>query len=214
MHTELYEEDISAPQSAGPDDVTMPVDTPNDALDNTPSEERPELGKDGEEFDNLPAKKAKGDTALATRQPGKSLLPYSRVQKVLKADEELPRIPKEVAHLISLATEEFTRRLAAATQRAAEREGRATIIHRDVAALVRRASEYLFLEEIIPWSAPQAPAQRKPKVTQPAKGSDGQGNSILDHFATKNAREDEAVDSEVGMNLVMNEDGTMSVNPS
>ncbi|OCH91893.1 hypothetical protein OBBRIDRAFT_727982 [Obba rivulosa] len=190
----------------------------SDALGSVPQQIAFDHGEDVEpqKEDDAPkanARKPKGEASVLIRQPGKSLLPYSRVHKVLKADEELPRIPKEVVHLISLATEEFTKRLAAATQRAAEREGRATIIHRDVAALVRRASEYIFLEEIIPWSAPQPPAQRKPKALQSAKGANNQAPTILDHFITKNSKEGESIENESGGTVVLNEDGTMSVGP-
>ncbi|KAG6831653.1 hypothetical protein H0H87_004603 [Tephrocybe sp. NHM501043] len=96
------------------------------------------------------------------REPGKSLLPFSRVQKIIKADKEIPIIAKDATFLISLATEEFIKRLVEASKMVAEREKRATVQHKDIgvslthlirepyscspATVVRRADEFLFLE--------------------------------------------------------------------
>ncbi|KAK0187887.1 hypothetical protein F5146DRAFT_732628 [Armillaria mellea] len=44
------------------------------------------------------------------REAGKSLFPVSRVQKIIKADKDIPIIAKEATFLISLATEEFIKR--------------------------------------------------------------------------------------------------------
>ncbi|KZT11973.1 uncharacterized protein LAESUDRAFT_754502 [Laetiporus sulphureus 93-53] len=85
----------------------------------------------------------------ATREPGKSHLPFSRVQKILKADKELPLVQREAVWLISVATEEFIKRMAEAVERMAARERRTTAQQRDVALLVQRADEYAFLEGLI-----------------------------------------------------------------
>jgi hypothetical protein len=78
--------------------------------------------------------------------------------------QELPTIAKEATFLISLAAEEFIKRLSEAAQRVAERERRTTIQSRDLsmyqidmwyfefsqsyiqAAVVRKADEFVFLE--------------------------------------------------------------------
>jgi DNA polymerase epsilon subunit 4 len=123
-------------------------------------------------------------TAGIARETGKSLLPISRVQKIMKADkvrssshftcktsslmsfQELPTIAKEAAFLISLATEEFIKRLSEASHHIAHREKRVTVQQRDIGAIIcsstvvaywlirlhgiasvtRRADEFLFLE--------------------------------------------------------------------
>ncbi|KAI0051139.1 hypothetical protein FA95DRAFT_1479526, partial [Auriscalpium vulgare] len=84
-------------------------------------------------------------TAL-TREGGKSLLPFSRVQKIMKADKELPTVAKEATFLISLATEEFIKRITEASQRVAIRDKRVTVQQKDIASVVRKADEFLFLE--------------------------------------------------------------------
>ena len=124
-------------------------------------------------------------TAGIVGETGKSLLPISRVQKIMKADkvsssshftcktsslmsfQELPIVAKEAAFLISLATEEFIKRLSEASHHIAHREKRVTVQQRDIGAIIsapqmstrigssdfneiasvtRRADEFLFLE--------------------------------------------------------------------
>ncbi|KAF8967078.1 histone-fold-containing protein [Flammula alnicola] len=80
------------------------------------------------------------------REPGKSFLPFSRVQKIIKADKEMPIVAKEATFLISLATEEFIKRLCEAAQQVAYKEKRSTVQHKDIAMVVRKADEFLFLE--------------------------------------------------------------------
>jgi DNA polymerase epsilon subunit 4 len=46
--------------------------------------------------------------------------------------QEIPIVAKDATFLISLATEEFVKRLCQASQRVAEREKRATVQQRDI----------------------------------------------------------------------------------
>lgn len=129
------------------------------------------------------------------REPGKSVLPLSRVQKIIKADKDLPMVARDAAFLISMATEEFIRRLAQASQRVAEREKRATVQQRDVANVTRRADEFFFLDEII--SGPQpTTAKRKPKALQAEQSGEPEEPTLLDRFMKKT-------------DVVMDEDGLM-----
>ncbi|CDO76086.1 hypothetical protein BN946_scf184649.g12 [Trametes cinnabarina] len=164
-------------------------------------------------------KKAKATDTLA-REPGKSLLPYARVQKILKADKELVMVQREATFLISRATEEFIGRLAEAAQKLAERERRTTVQAKDIFATVRRAEEFAFLEELFPWSELDQGARRKPKALQEKEqaGQSG-GATTLDNFVSKSTRQNsedygEDDESPANMNLVMNEDGTMSMVPA
>ncbi|EIM85883.1 histone-fold-containing protein, partial [Stereum hirsutum FP-91666 SS1] len=100
-----------------------------------------------------PAEEDVEKTASKTKKPvdieretGKSLLPLARVQKIMKADKELPTVAKEAALIISIATEEFIKRLAEASQLVAKRENRVTIQQKDIASVVRRGDEFLFLD--------------------------------------------------------------------
>jgi histone H3/H4 len=87
---------------------------------------------------------------LHTNRDGKSLLPFARVQKIIKADKDIPIVAKEAVFLISVATEEFIKRLTEASRRVANGEKRVTVQQRDIATVVHSATEFVFLDEIIP----------------------------------------------------------------
>ncbi|EIM83656.1 uncharacterized protein STEHIDRAFT_62834 [Stereum hirsutum FP-91666 SS1] len=100
-----------------------------------------------------PAEEDVEKTASKTKKPvelewetGKSLLPLVRVQKILKADKELPTVSKEAALIISIATEKFIKLLAEASHQVAKRESRVTVQQKDIASVVRREDGFLFLE--------------------------------------------------------------------
>ncbi|KAI6094656.1 hypothetical protein EDD16DRAFT_1502858 [Pisolithus croceorrhizus] len=117
------------------------------------------------------------------REAGKSVLPFARVQKIIKADKDLPMVARDAAFLISMATEEFIKRLAQASQKVAEREKRSTVQQRDVASVTRRADEFFFLDEII--SGPQpTTAKRKPRALQEEQ-SVLEEPTLLDRFMKK-----------------------------
>ncbi|KAL1677845.1 hypothetical protein EV122DRAFT_290839 [Schizophyllum commune] len=130
-------------------------------------------------------KKRKAPAPDAEREPGKTLLPFTRVQKIIKADKEIQMIARDATFLISLAAEEFIRRFVQAGQRVAEREKRATVQHRDLATVVRKADEFIFLEEIIPWTSPDPAPKRgkKQKEDEEAKKNAAAAPpTILDTF--------------------------------
>ncbi|KAH7336927.1 hypothetical protein B0J17DRAFT_629554 [Rhizoctonia solani] len=104
----------------------------------------------------------------AAPELGESILPMARVQKIMRADKELPNVTKEAVHTISVATEEFIRRLSSAAFAQSNREKRSMIQYRDVALAVKRNPELHFLEEMIPTAvpAPQALAQHKLKLAE------------------------------------------------
>ncbi|KIK03323.1 hypothetical protein K443DRAFT_654003 [Laccaria amethystina LaAM-08-1] len=129
------------------------------------------------------------------REPGKSLLPISRVQKIIKADKafllclssEIPIIAKDATFLISIATEEFIKRLSQAGHSVSEREKRSIVQHRDI--------------EIMPWTTSDALAKRMKPNENAA--------TLLDKFvASKGGEEAEDSGEE---DIIMNEDGTMGM---
>ncbi|KLO05925.1 hypothetical protein SCHPADRAFT_838704 [Schizopora paradoxa] len=77
---------------------------------------------------------------------GRSAFPITRVQKILKADKELPIIAREAVFAISVATEEFIKQICSASQKQAEREKRTTVQKKDIVTVSKRAEEYWFLE--------------------------------------------------------------------
>ncbi|KIP11694.1 hypothetical protein PHLGIDRAFT_63119 [Phlebiopsis gigantea 11061_1 CR5-6] len=104
--------------------------------------------------ETAPAEAVKSDTqkrkpkepVTLERDLGKSFFPVSRVQRILKADKELPMVSREAVLLISLATEEFVKRISEASHRLANRENRLTVQRKDIASVCRRADEFMFLE--------------------------------------------------------------------
>ncbi|KAG7445795.1 histone-fold-containing protein [Guyanagaster necrorhizus] len=154
-------------------------------------------------------KRVKKSPQPFVRETGKSLFPVSRVQKIIKADKDIPIIAKEATFLISLATEEFIKRLCEAAHKSAERNSRQTVQHKDLATIVRKADEFLFLEDIIPWAVADGPVvKRKPK--QPGADSSGDaGLTLLDQFVTKKAAP--VIEDEPDEDITMNDDGTMTV---
>ncbi|KAI0031902.1 histone-fold-containing protein [Vararia minispora EC-137] len=140
----------------------------------------------------------------ASRELGKSLFPVARVQRVLKEDKELPSVAKDAVFLISMATEEFIKRFTEACHNVAAREKRVTVQPKDVASVVRRADEFLFLEEIIPWPDPSdVPQRRKPGLKRHDEPT-GPGPTMLDTFVNKNVA---AILSD--NDILTNEDGTL-----
>ncbi|KAG8968748.1 hypothetical protein FRC03_006203 [Tulasnella sp. 419] len=101
------------------------------------------------------------DETPETRTPGTTLLPVARVQKIIKADKDLQAVSKEAVFLISVATEEFIKRLARAGHQQAQRDGRLTVQHKDLASAIKRAEELAFLQEIVPQAIPTATALQK-----------------------------------------------------
>ncbi|KAG6878095.1 hypothetical protein C0993_012422 [Termitomyces sp. T159_Od127] len=175
-----------------------------------------------EDVQNVPPpekrKRVPKEPVTLVREAGKSLLPFSR---------EIPIVAKDATFLISLATEEFIRRLTEAGKMVAEREKRATVQHKDIATVVRRADEFLFLEgeslhsfsyihlqltgvdwvEIIPWVSADPPAKRKLRNIETA--SDREQQSIHQFVVNTNRAEDKEVSEPA--DIVMNEDGTMGI---
>lgn len=142
-------------------------------------------------------KKRKEKEPQRERELGKSILPFSRVQKIIKADKELPIVARDATFLISLATEEFIRRLSEACQKLAEREKRTTVQQKDVASVVRRADEFMFLEEIIAFQRTEPPQKRKPKALQDAESQSEP--TMLDKFVTR-GEESQELDNKPPLN--------------
>ncbi|TFK48673.1 hypothetical protein OE88DRAFT_1634311 [Heliocybe sulcata] len=159
---------------------------------------------DGADQGTSTKKREKKAPAVYTRTIGTSPLPIARVQKILKADEELIMVQREAVLAIAIATEQFVKRLMEAVQRVAQRERRTTVQQRDMLSVVRRADEFVFLDEIMQTVVPsEPPAKRKPKALEKAGE---QATTLLDQFVV-NARQDEEGPGDV----FVNEDGTMTL---
>ncbi|KAG5341123.1 hypothetical protein C0989_011346 [Termitomyces sp. Mn162] len=154
--------------------------------------------QDRSEDVSQPEKKApvRKEHVVLVREAGKSLLPFARVQKIIKADKvasqvarillEIPIVAKDATFLISLATEEFIKRRTEAGKMVAEREKRATVQHKDIVDPL---------------------AKRK----QRGMGAitDREQQTIHQFVINPNRADDKAVSEQA--DVTMNEDGTMGI---
>ncbi|KIY61588.1 histone-fold-containing protein [Cylindrobasidium torrendii FP15055 ss-10] len=160
-------------------------------------EQAPAQPESVSEIERAPRKKReKKPQVQLERQLGKSLFPVSRVQKIIKADKEIPIVSKEANFLISRATEAFIERLCESAAGVAQRSNRATVQHRDLATVVRKADEFLFLEDIIPWSLSDAVAPKK-KTKKVAVAPEGQ-STLATHFKGKGKEQDDGPTAKPG----------------
>ncbi|KAG1767771.1 hypothetical protein EDD22DRAFT_276844 [Suillus occidentalis] len=139
------------------------------------------------------------------RELGKSILPFSRVQKIIKADKELPIVARDATFLISLATEgvhQKTFRGMPEARGAGETSNCAAKRRR----VVRRAEEFMFLEEIIAFQRTEPPQKRKPKALQNVESQSEP--TMLDKFVTRE-EESQGLDDTPPPDVIMDEDGTM-----
>lgn len=113
---------------------------------------------------------------------------------------------REATHLVSLATEEFIKRLCEAGYRYAERDKRSTVQQKDLANVVRRSEEFFFLDEIIKYTGPDATTKRVPKgmVVPKSAPEPVTAQTFLDKFVSKAPDADSELEQ-----LITNEDGTM-----
>ncbi|KIK69754.1 hypothetical protein GYMLUDRAFT_151370 [Collybiopsis luxurians FD-317 M1] len=170
-------------------------------------EEQPNVNEETANTEgHVKKKRERKEAGPLTREAGKSLLPFSRVQKIIKADKDIPIIARDATFLISLAAEEFIKRLCQAGQRVAEKEKRSTVQYKDLTTVVRKADEFMFLDEIISLVQPIPPQKRVPKALSANKTGGVATSSLLDTFMTKTDMSKVALETQ---DVVMNEDGSM-----
>ncbi|KAI5799588.1 hypothetical protein FPQ18DRAFT_319696 [Pyronema domesticum] len=110
------------------------------------------------------------DPEVAT---GTSLLPRSRIMKIIKTDEDIYQCNKQATHLVQVATEMFIQYLSEQGVRslAAERKQRKTVQYKDFANAVARIDNLEFLSDVIPQqlAAPKQTTEREPKTGKSKK---------------------------------------------
>ncbi|PPR07110.1 hypothetical protein CVT24_010946 [Panaeolus cyanescens] len=145
-------------------------DAPMTDIQNAPHPEESAPIDDTTEGDAPSKQREKKAAAPGERESGKSLFPISRVQKIIKLDKasplyffrvsivlmnntmkELPIVAKDATFAIAMATEMFIQQLCEAGYSVAQGEKRSTVQPKDIKAVVRRADEFLFLEDTLAW---------------------------------------------------------------
>ncbi|EPT05210.1 hypothetical protein FOMPIDRAFT_1057512 [Fomitopsis schrenkii] len=84
------------------------------------------------------------------RIPGHTILPATRVENILQGSEAGPHLSKEALYMLSVATEEFIKRLARAGKRIADLEARQLVYYRDVAIAAQMNHEFDFAQDVMP----------------------------------------------------------------
>ncbi|KAH7877957.1 hypothetical protein F5879DRAFT_229349 [Lentinula edodes] len=94
------------------------------------------------------------------RAPGTTLLPGVKIENILQADGVMGNlsVSKEGLHVLSIATEEFIKRLTQGGHRQANSARRSAINYRDMADTTRQYQEFMFLQDIIPYPVPLSEA--------------------------------------------------------
>ncbi|KAJ7459852.1 hypothetical protein FB451DRAFT_1182145 [Mycena latifolia] len=113
------------------------------------SEQDLEQDPAGEEWDEL---SSDIDEDPMERIPGESLLPSLRLESIIQAEGVMGSLAlsKEGLFMLSVATEEFIKRLAQGGHRQASVERRTSVNYRDMAATTQQYQEFMFLQETIP----------------------------------------------------------------
>ncbi|RDB14799.1 hypothetical protein Hypma_016232 [Hypsizygus marmoreus] len=98
--------------------------------------------------------------ASGVRVPGHSLLPAVRLENIIQADGVTGNLAlsKEGLFILSVATEEFIKRMAEAGQLKASSERRTSVNYSDMAATTQQYQEFMFLHDTIPVPIPLSEA--------------------------------------------------------
>ncbi|KAL6302773.1 hypothetical protein BKA93DRAFT_827078 [Sparassis latifolia] len=94
------------------------------------------------------------------RVPGHSLIPTERVESIMHADGSGGHMSKEAMFMLSVATEEFIKRLAGAGYHEASSERRSVVNYHDVAFATSQRPEFMFLQDTIPTPIPLSEAMQ------------------------------------------------------
>ncbi|KAF8134804.1 hypothetical protein K438DRAFT_1997550 [Mycena galopus ATCC 62051] len=110
-----------------------------------------ELEEVDEEYDELNSD-VEEDPPGIERIQGESLLPSLRLESIIQAHGVMGSLAlsKEALFILSVATEEFIKRLAVGGHRQASVERRTSVNYRDMAATTQQYQEFMFLQETIP----------------------------------------------------------------
>ncbi|KAG0703802.1 hypothetical protein DFH29DRAFT_915184 [Suillus ampliporus] len=124
----------------------LPTDSENEA-------EVDELESDTDPEDELAAcasaNQKKSGRRLGERAPGTTLLPASKVENMVQPDTSVS-MSKEAVFILSVATEEFIKRMAQAGHRQASAKRRGTVNYTDLACSTQQYQEFMFLQDTIP----------------------------------------------------------------
>ncbi|KIK69529.1 hypothetical protein GYMLUDRAFT_151179 [Collybiopsis luxurians FD-317 M1] len=157
-------ESISAPNPqwklAEKNGHTEADDEDDEIVEDDEEEEIDQLASASEPDDEEdPASASAAGTSTGTgprryrRTPGTTCLPATKIENILQADGVTGSLSlsKEGLYVLSVATEEFIKRLVQGGHRQASAARRNAMNYRDMADTTRQYQEFMFLKEIIPY---------------------------------------------------------------
>ncbi|KAI9317649.1 histone-fold-containing protein [Dichotomocladium elegans] len=112
------------------------------------------------------------------RVPGTTILPVSRVKRVIKEDKEVSLVNAEATFCITYATELFMEYLVQEGLSRARGEKRKTIYYKDLASAVGEVEQFEFLEDVIPQTMTLKSALERRKDTVQGADVDMDENSM------------------------------------
>ncbi|TBU62336.1 hypothetical protein BD310DRAFT_93410 [Dichomitus squalens] len=119
------------------------IDQLDSGLDDEEDEMEPEVEEES-------ISTSKGRRKLGVRVPGTTLIPQDRLDNMLQAEGAGPHMSKEAIYMLSIATEEFVKRLAEAGYEQTVSDSRQHVQYKDMSVLPQKCSKYKFLEDTIP----------------------------------------------------------------
>ncbi|KAI0670813.1 hypothetical protein C8Q78DRAFT_1032121 [Trametes maxima] len=119
-----------------------------DQLDSGLDDEEEDMEPEVEEDESSSA--FKGRRKLGVRVPGHTLVPQDKLDNILQAEGAGAHMSKEAVFMLSVATEEFIKKLAEAGYRQTTSENRQHIQYRDLATLTQQRTEFKFLNDTVP----------------------------------------------------------------
>ncbi|KAI0648082.1 hypothetical protein C8Q79DRAFT_551981 [Trametes meyenii] len=118
-----------------------------DQLDSGLDDEEEDMEPEVEEDES--SSSFKGRRKLGVRVPGHTLVPQDKLDNILQAEGAGAHMSKEAVFMLSVATEEFIKKLAEAGYRQTTSENRQHVQYRDLATLTQR-HEFKFLDDTVP----------------------------------------------------------------
>ncbi|KAI0926960.1 hypothetical protein AcW1_007661 [Taiwanofungus camphoratus] len=145
----------------------VPVDEDVDFETDVDEEEIDQLDSDLDGDDEIPVGDVSGASSSKARPrrsgervPGHTLIPATRIENIMHADGSGGHMSKEALFMLSIATEDFIKRLAEAGLQEAGVERRYVVSYRDVASATQHNSEFSFLQDTVPFPVSLAEACR------------------------------------------------------
>jgi DNA polymerase epsilon subunit 4 len=139
----------------------------NEDIDQLDSDSEVEVEDDPE---TTSASVKKGWKKDGKRTPGQTVIPVNRLDNILHADGVTGNLSmsKEASYIVSIATEEFIKRMAQAGHRQMSAERRCTVVYADMSMTAQQYQEFLFLQDTIPHPMPLSEALERREMKEKA----------------------------------------------